>query len=202
MTEELPLYLCRAMRDHPVVGMGKTPISARAGRHTYSRWEAWVYLQFGSYVVQKFTRDGDSPVQLQYVGPHWTVEDLANVFGWRPQDARTWVSELPEAEMISDELAERLLARISRRLVGRREGLPSSRRSAVLNKTSGKCVYCGVKITTNPGLPNSYHADHVLAVVRGGSDDVANLVPSCRSCNLRKRDKTVAELFRWNGDDQ
>lgn len=46
-----------------------------------------------------------------------------------------------------------------------------------------KCYYCGKggKLTK----------DHVLALKRGGTDDIDNLVPACRSCNSSKNAKPV-----------
>lgn len=72
-------------------------------------------------------------------------------------------------------------------------------RAAVLAKTDGKCVYCAISLTVEPNKPNSFHADHVLTVVRGGSDDIANLVPSCAECNLKKAAKTALR-FLGGGD--
>lgn len=55
-------------------------------------------------------------------------------------------------------------------------------RAAVWAKTDGRCVYCGIQ--TNPF--STFSIDHVVPVSKGGTDDLANLVPCCRSCNSRK----------------
>ena len=47
------------------------------------------------------------------------------------------------------------------------------------------CAYCGSEADT---------VDHVIPRAWGGSDDAANLVPACRSCNSRKGTKP-ASLF-------
>lgn len=46
-----------------------------------------------------------------------------------------------------------------------------------------RCYYCGKggKLTK----------DHVLALKHGGTDDIGNLVPACRSCNSSKNAKPV-----------
>lgn len=46
-----------------------------------------------------------------------------------------------------------------------------------------KCAYCGGPAEA---------ADHVIAVVRGGSNWPANIRPSCTSCNSSKGDKSLA----------
>ena len=46
------------------------------------------------------------------------------------------------------------------------------------------CVYCGVKADT---------IDHVVALARGGTDDMSNLVPACKSCNSSKQAKPLQQ---------
>lgn len=77
----------------------------------------------------------------------------------------------------------------------RRYSIIDGTREAVLAKTSGQCVYCAVLLTTEPDQPHSYHADHVLPVKLGGSNDVANLVPSCAACNSKKAAKTALRFM-------
>jgi hypothetical protein len=67
-------------------------------------------------------------------------------------------------------------------------------RNKVWNKSDGHCYYCGVKIIPFGRDDNSYSVDHVIPRVRGGTDDIENLVPCCRRCNSSKRDKG---LFSW-----
>ncbi len=80
-----------------------------------------------------------------------------------------------------------------------RRSLQPDTREAILLKTGGKCVYCSVILTTRKGQPNSYCADHVLPVAKGGTDDAGNLVPSCASCNAKKGAKTALQ-FMGGGD--
>jgi 5-methylcytosine-specific restriction endonuclease McrA len=53
----------------------------------------------------------------------------------------------------------------------------------------GLCAYCLAK------LNGKFHADHVIAVARGGSSDIGNIVCACASCNLAKGAKSVVEFI-------
>lgn len=55
-------------------------------------------------------------------------------------------------------------------------------RLRVLARDSHTCAYCG-------DVANE--VDHIIPLVRGGSDDMENLVACCRSCNSSKKDGSV-----------
>lgn len=66
-----------------------------------------------------------------------------------------------------------------------RKPISRESRAAVWDKTGGKCHYCGCPL--NPFV--NWTVDHVLAVSKGGTNDLDNLVPCCKSCNSRKGTK-------------
>lgn len=55
-------------------------------------------------------------------------------------------------------------------------------RATVWDMTGGACWYCDIQ--TNPF--RDFTIDHVIPVSKGGTDDLANLVPCCKSCNSKK----------------
>lgn len=65
-----------------------------------------------------------------------------------------------------------------------REGLRPSVRFDVLHRDGFRCVYCGATAKVSP-----LHVDHVVPVVKGGSDEMSNLVTACADCNLGKGDR-------------
>ena len=69
----------------------------------------------------------------------------------------------------------------------RQEWIDMRRRVApvVYKKYKARCYYCG--------SPDNMTIDHVHPLSRGGSNNIENLVPACRSCNSRKQNKTVEE---------
>jgi 5-methylcytosine-specific restriction endonuclease McrA len=57
-------------------------------------------------------------------------------------------------------------------------------RLAILRRWKSRCCYCEATAT---------HLDHVHPLSKGGADAEHNIVPACRTCNLRKGAKTLAE---------
>lgn len=49
------------------------------------------------------------------------------------------------------------------------------------------CVYCGTE-------SDDLQIEHIVPVVRGGSDHITNLTLACASCNSKKRTQTAAEF--------
>jgi hypothetical protein len=64
---------------------------------------------------------------------------------------------------------------------------------AQYGRQKGKCFWCGAK------LNGKYHADHVIPLVRGGTNWPSNIVCACAVCNTSKQDKLPHE---WSGTDR
>jgi len=64
-----------------------------------------------------------------------------------------------------------------------------SKRVEVWKKSKGFCWYCGRE------LASVFDVDHMIPISRGGTDEIGNLFPSCKSCNTRKHDRSL-EGFR------
>ena len=54
-----------------------------------------------------------------------------------------------------------------------------------------KCHYCELPLTVLTTTK-----DHLTPLCREGSDDIENIVPACRPCNLMKSWRTEAEFIR------
>ena len=65
-------------------------------------------------------------------------------------------------------------------------------RSFILNRSNGKCVYCGAKAT---------EIDHIVPRANGGTNSVHNLVASCRACNKKKSNLTLKEFGKIMNKD-
>jgi len=69
--------------------------------------------------------------------------------------------------------------------------IPSEVRAEVWEKTNGLCWYCGTRLVPH----RTFHVDHVHPRSDGGTDDLANLVPACATCNADKGSQLI-ETFR------
>lgn len=63
-------------------------------------------------------------------------------------------------------------------------------KSTVYRKTNGHCAYCGNGLDPFYG----WEIEHMIPRSRGGSDDLANLVPACTRCNRLKGTRTPHEF--------
>ena len=54
--------------------------------------------------------------------------------------------------------------------------------TSLLKSYHRQCVYCGKPATTR---------DHLIPLVKGGTNDIGNIVPACHRCNASKNDTTL-----------
>jgi 5-methylcytosine-specific restriction endonuclease McrA len=66
------------------------------------------------------------------------------------------------------------------------------KREIIHESTGGRCWYCGKTVTLV-----EMHIDHAHPRSLGGSRDIENLLPACRSCNCSKQNKTIEEYREW-----
>jgi hypothetical protein len=78
----------------------------------------------------------------------------------------------------------------------------------ISHKTDGHCAYCGVTLEPHPNFAEqrslqdfdyspTWSIDHLTPVSRGGTDDLDNLMPTCKACNASKHNKTLDEYRQW-----
>lgn len=62
-------------------------------------------------------------------------------------------------------------------------------REQVFKKYQGRCAYCGSE------LEKGWHVDHINPKIYGGGDEIENLNPACKDCNLYKGHSDI-DTFR------
>ncbi|MDR0618296.1 MAG: HNH endonuclease, partial [Bacteroidales bacterium] len=65
-------------------------------------------------------------------------------------------------------------------------------RKTIFDKFGGHCAYCGTEINFD-----KFQVDHFVAKLKGGSDDVDNLMPSCIECNRYKATLSIETFREW-----
>lgn len=60
----------------------------------------------------------------------------------------------------------------------------------VVDRDGWVCSYCDCDTSLDE---NGYSIDHILALTRGGNNDIDNLAMSCRACNSSKRDLLLGD---------
>lgn len=78
----------------------------------------------------------------------------------------------------------------------RNQAKPYLRGLSVQLKKLECCPYCGGQLNRS-----NFHQDHIHPVSKGGLSIPANLVFVCVSCNIKKRDKSLARFVREEGFD-
>lgn len=68
-------------------------------------------------------------------------------------------------------------------------------RETVYEKYGGRCAYCGRKIAYKDMQVDHFLPLRAWGIEDAGTDDIANLMPSCRMCNHYKRANSI-ETFR------
>ena len=68
-------------------------------------------------------------------------------------------------------------------------------RQAVYEKYGGRCAYCGRKIEHKDMQVDHFLPLRAWCIEDAGTDDISNLMPSCRMCNHYKRANSL-EIFR------
>lgn len=69
-----------------------------------------------------------------------------------------------------------------------RKPIPKTLRFEVFKRDKFTCQYCG------ESAPNVIlEVDHIKPVSKGGSNDILNLITSCRDCNRGKTNKTLSD---------
>ena len=74
-------------------------------------------------------------------------------------------------------------------------GISKKTRETVYAKYDGRCAYCGREISYKDMQVDHFLPLRAWGIEDAGTDDISNLMPSCRMCNHYKRANSL-ETFR------
>ena len=77
---------------------------------------------------------------------------------------------------------------IKRQKIEDREELTNSQKEALWAKSGGRCCHCGRRVYFGYGAT----VEHVVPIIKGGTNDWDNLVMLCRECNEAKKSRVYA----------
>lgn len=101
-------------------------------------------------------------------------------FTRRLDRARCIGSQPPSPKEATDSWPEKTMTK--------RKAIPKKTRFEVFKRDSFTCQYCGNK------SPDAVLViDHIEPVSKGGTNDILNLITSCRDCNAGKSDRPLAD---------
>ena len=63
--------------------------------------------------------------------------------------------------------------------------------------STDKCYYCGKEVKP---FTVDKQIEHKIPISKGGTNNIKNLVISCKACNSGKREKTDAEYLRGHNE--
>jgi HNH endonuclease len=106
---------------------------------------------------------------------------------------RKWAHDNPERATLNAKVSKHKRRALERNAEG---SFTSDDMSAIYKAQKGRCAYfscCGTR------LGKKYHADHIVSLSRGGTNDRCNLQLTCGPCNLEKAAKDPIDYARSKG---
>lgn len=67
-----------------------------------------------------------------------------------------------------------------------RKPIDQATRAYIYSRDEGVCQHCGCKVAHD-----NFHIDHIVAVAKGGANEIDNYALSCPPCNIRKKHRDL-----------
>ena len=111
----------------------------------------------------------------------------ASTRAWRERNADRVRAQARLWRVMNPEKHAFLNAKRRARVMGALGAHTEAEWEQVLAKYGSRCAYCGVV--------GPMTRDHVVPLIRGGTNDISNIVPACALCNCKKGRATAEEFL-------
>lgn len=102
---------------------------------------------------------------------------------------RDWFRRHPHAPRLAANKRRASWARVE-------DTLTPEQLEEILEYFDHRCGYCLVDLRTLPSKLRTF--DHIIAIKRGGSNTQDNVIPCCKSCNSRKKDRPIFRMVSYS----
>lgn len=87
----------------------------------------------------------------------------------------------------------RYISKVKRRSNENEVRFTRFKRKQILDRDNWVCQFCWIKVHDDKvNNPFKAHIDHIVPISKGGNSEPSNLQVLCRTCNLSKQDKLIA----------
>jgi 5-methylcytosine-specific restriction endonuclease McrA len=100
---------------------------------------------------------------------------------------KKWIEEYRKTE--KGKYMQRMYVHQRRLIVESLEKVDYNLLKEKFDKLGNKCVVCG--------SCENLTIDHIIPITKGGTNDICNLQPMCKSCNSAKNNKTMEEFLQY-----
>jgi 5-methylcytosine-specific restriction endonuclease McrA len=104
------------------------------------------------------------------------------------EGVRDWFRRHPHAPRLAANKRRASWARVE-------DTLTTEQLGEILEYFNHRCGYCLVDLRTLPSRFRTF--DHIIAIKRGGSNTQDNVIPCCKSCNSRKKDRPIFRMVQY-----
>ena len=119
----------------------------------------------------------------------WKYKEKENkrIMQWQKENPEIFKKSLRKYRKTEEGKATKQRTNIARRTLMKNiiNTLTSKEWLDILEEYNYRCAYCGIEFDCE-NLPTK---DHILPISKGGNNVKENIVPACKSCNSKKKDK-------------
>jgi 5-methylcytosine-specific restriction endonuclease McrA len=140
-------------------------------------------------ILDQLERHRDIVAVFSPFGGGWGMSPY-NPRAWKRTDGSELFSNLANPSSGQIDRNNAVLESVLPKARRTRKALSRADRRSIHERTDGRCYSCGLPMA----LEDDWWIEHILPHSREGSNEVPNLLPSCRLCNFVRSNRTPTEI--------